>query len=178
MLNFKKFPVLKEKAPKLVNFSILLALVIVLMLVILPLMKSFEENFVIFNINFYTVLEFLTPIAALYMIFKIARLMFPLADEIANQFVKTIPGLKSSNKASLKRILNNFAYIIIIILVIGTFTPLISRSSDFVGSVFNAFGILIIIILFYDSGRTFYLIAEGKVENVKNKAKNSSKRKK
>ena len=173
----QKILTVKENIPKLINYFLLLVFVIVFMLILIPIFRPIEENFVLMGINFYDVLTILAPITALYIIFKISRLIFPMADELADQFAKTMPGLKTTDKVSLNRVLSNFAYIIIIILVMGTFTPLVSKTVDFAGTLFYTFGLLLIILLFYDSVRTIYLLFGDAVTTIKKRVNNNSKKK-
>ena len=106
---------------------------------------------------------------SLFIIFKLSSIFFPLADSILQGFLKLLPGSDRIEEKSIKRILSDFVYIIIVILIGVALGPSLSKITPYAINIINFLELLIIIILIYDAGKTSYILIEEETKRLKNK---------
>ena len=174
MVREKAIKELKERIPKLFNYFLFLLATVFIMYIILPMLGFLRDITIVFDWNLYQILDILFPIIVLFLIFKIFKQLTPIFDMFATQFVYTLPGLKKIEKTSVRRILSDFTYIIIVILIVTTLSPLISKLTHMGGIIINVISLAIIFLLLYDAGKISYVLLERKFKVSTQKKKNRS----
>lgn len=167
-----KFPVdIKEKLPKLWTFSVLLIITILANQFLLPLLWFSKEIEVISDYTLFDILSVLFPFLSLFIIFKIASIFFPLIDLVNREFLELLPGFEKVEERNVRRILSDFVYIIIIILVGVALMPTLTKLTPYAKNVVDIVEMVLILLLLYDAGKTVYKIVERSTKNFKIKGK-------
>lgn len=164
---------LKEKTPKLFAYFLLLLATVFIMYIVLPMLNFLKDITVILNWNLYQILNVCFPMIILLFIFEISRQLTPILDMFVSQFIYTLPGLKKIEKISIRRILSDFTYVIIAILILTTLSPLAYKLSHLGGIVINVTFLVVILILIYDAGKTSYVLFERRIQNFNSKKEKS-----
>jgi len=166
---------LKERVPKLFNYFLLLLVVVFIMYIILPLLGFLKSIIILSGWNMYQILNGVFPIIVVFIIFKISKQITPIFDTFSDQFIETLPGLKKIEKMSIRRILSDFTYIIIVILIVTTLSPLASKLTNMGGIIINVMSLVIILFLLYDAGKIVYTMFEKRIQGFNLKKKKSKK---
>lgn len=158
---------LRERIPKLFTRFIYLLFVVFFMYGILPMLNFLQKITIIFDLSLYHILNVFSPIIALFIIFEIWKEIGPIFDTLVSQFIYTLPGLKRIEKMSIRRILSDFTYVIIVILIVTTLSPMASRLSFAVGNIISLISLMVIFLLFYDAGKISYTMLEKRVRRLR-----------
>ncbi|MBD3155487.1 MAG: hypothetical protein GF368_02430 [Candidatus Aenigmarchaeota archaeon] len=163
----KEFPIdVKEKLPKLWKYSVLLVLMILANQFLLPLLGFFGEVEIILGYTAYDVLSGLFPLLSLFIIFKLSSIFFPLIDFVNKEFLEFLPGFEKVEERNMRRVLSDFVYIIIIILIGVALTPTLTKLTPYAKNVIDILEMILILFLIYDAGKTVYKMIERSTKNL------------
>jgi hypothetical protein len=165
---FKAIRDMREKIPRLITYWILIIIFALVATFILPLLSFLKEMTIFPNLNLYQAINLFFVASILFLIFELWRSLSPILKFLVERFYAFLPGSKKIEKTSVKRILYDLAYIIIIILIITSIPIPLSQMIE-IGNIFNFFGLIAILILLFDSMRTTYDILSSKIEKLNKK---------
>jgi hypothetical protein len=168
---------LKTRLPNLLTLFILLIMLVLFMYLILPDMVFLKDVDVSSNFNLYQVLRIFVPLMSVFIIFEISRQMAPIIDEVSDYIIYNLPGIRTVEKISIRRILSDFTYIIIAILFISTLSNLVSQWSHFFGIIFSVIALSVILFLIYDIVKVIYFLLEKSVSRIDVNSRLNSKHK-
>jgi len=166
---------LKEFLPRLTNYLLILLFIILTHNLVLPLLGFLRRFILVYGYNAYDTLSISLLLFGFFIIFRIFKDISPILDIVVKAFVKILPGSDKIEEKSIKRILGDFAYIIIIILTFVLLESYISRVSEYGTSITRSFAFILIILLFYDVIKTGHILLE---EQMKTLSKIKLKKKK
>ncbi|MEM5793386.1 MAG: hypothetical protein QXY45_03480 [Candidatus Aenigmatarchaeota archaeon] len=157
---------LKERIPKIIKYMILFVILVGLNHLLLPFFAFLDEFKISYNFSIYNFFQVLFPILSLFIIFKVSTILLPVMDLLASNIINTLPGFEKVEESGIKRILADFAYIIIVILVGVALTPAFSKIK-YLSLFLNIAELVLIFFLIYDAGKTGYKIIDQRAEHLK-----------
>jgi hypothetical protein len=134
---------------------------------LLPLLGFFREVETAFGYTVYDVLSVLFPVLSLFIIFKLSSIFFPLVDFANREFLEILPGFDKVEERNMKRVLSDFVYIIIIILIGVALMPTLSKLTPYAKNIIDITEMVLILLLIYDAGKTVYKMVERSTKNFK-----------
>ncbi len=164
---------LEKGIPKLFTYFLFLLITVFITYILLPIFGFLQSINIVSGLNLYQILNIFFPIIIIFIIFKIFKQLIPILDVFATQFVYTLPGLKKIEKTSVRRILSDFSYLIIVILIVTTLSPLASKLTHLGGIIINTISLVIILFLLYDVGKISYSLLERRIQVLNSKQKKS-----
>jgi hypothetical protein len=169
---------LREKTPRLITYFLLIIIFALVSNFVLPLISFLDETMIFGNITLYQAINIFFIAAIFFLIFEIWVQLSPVLNFFVERFYSMLPGSKKVEKSSIRRILYDVAYIIIVILIVTSVPIPLSYMIQGINNVFNFIGLIVIFLLLFDLGRTTYEILSSKIEKLNGKFSSTKKEKK
>ena len=169
---------IREKTPKLITYFLLIIIFALVSSLVLPLMSFLKEIAIFSGITLYQAINLFFIVAILFLVFQIWVQLSPIMNFFVEKFYSMLPGSKKVEKRSIRRILYDVAYIIVVILIVTSVPIPLSYMIGNISNVFSFIGLIIIFLLLFDLGRTSYEILSSKIEELNGKLSNTQKEKK
>jgi len=134
-----------------------------------------KEALIFPGLNFYQAINLFFIAAILFFIFQIWTHLSPVLNFFIEKFYAFLPGSKKVERRSIKRILYDIAYIIIVILIVTSIPIPLSYIIEGIGNIFSFIGLVVILILLFDLGRTAYEVLSFEIEKMNSKLSRTKK---
>jgi len=165
----KTFEQLKGKFPVLASYLLLIIIFAFISSFVAPHLSFLNETVIFSNFTLYHALNVFFLLAIIFLIVETWIQLYPILNFFIEKFYEILPGSKKVGKRSIKRVLYDTAYIIIVILVVTSIPLSLSSLFNGIEMFFNIIGLVIIFFLLFDIFRTIHFVLTGKIGELNNK---------
>jgi len=168
-MKLKTFEELKKKFPILASYLLMIIIFTFISSFVMPYFSFLNETVIYPGFTLYHALNVFFFLAVIFLIFEIWNHLYPILNFFIEKFYKVLPGSEKVGKRSIRRILYDIAYIIIVILIVTSIPLSLSSLFEGIGMFFNLIGLVIIFFLLFDIFKTAHFVLTGKIGELNQK---------